>query len=213
MILFNINPAFDMLPANEDMNVMFADTFEESLSGTDPERADFYRSCVVNNVGLTVMKPFAGGRLFNEKASPFGVALSPVQLIHYALTRPAVGSVMCGYDEKWQIDAAVAYESADEKDKDYATVLAKAPLHSCKGQCTYCGHCKPCPANLDIAIINKYYDLAVMQDKVPQTIKEHYLSLPHTASECLRCGVCESRCPFEVKVSERMQKAAELFSK
>lgn len=213
MILFSINPAFDMLPANEDMNVMFADTFEESLSGTDPERADFYRSCVVNNVGLTVMKPFAGGRLFNEKASPFGVALSPVQLIHYALTRPAVGSVMCGYDEKWQIDAAVAYESADEKDKDYATVLAKAPLHSCKGQCTYCGHCKPCPANLDIAMINKYYDLAVMQDKVPQTIKEHYLSLPHTASECQHCGACESRCPFEVKVSERMQKAAELFSK
>lgn len=213
MILFSINPAFDMLPANEDINAMFADTFEESLSGTDPERADFYRSCVVYNVGLTVMKPFAGGRLFNEKASPFGVALSPVQLIHYALTRPAVGSVMCGYDEKWQIDAAVAYESADEKDKDYATVLAKAPLHSCKGQCTYCGHCKPCPANLDIAMISKYYDLAVMQDKVPQTIKEHYLSLPHTASECLHCGACESCCPFEVKVSERMQKAAELFSK
>lgn len=211
MILFSINPAFDMLPASEDINAMFADTFDEALSGIDPERADFYRSCVENNVGLTVMKPFAGGRLFNAQASPFGVALSPVQLIHYALMRPAVGSVMCGYDEKWQIDAAVAYESADEKEKDYATVLAGAPLHSCKGQCTYCGHCKPCPANLDIAMINKYYDLAVMQDKVPQTIREHYLSLSHSASECLHCGACEKRCPFEVKVSERMQKAAELF--
>lgn len=211
MILFSINPAFDMLPANEDMNAMFADTYDESLSGIDPERADFYRTCVENNVGLTVMKPFAGGRLFNAQASPFGVALSPVQLIHYSLTRPAVSSVLCGYDEKWQIDEAVAYESADEKEKDYATVLAGAPLHSCKGQCTYCGHCKPCPANLDIAMINKYYDLAIMQDKVPQTIKEHYLSLTHTASECLHCGACEARCPFEVKVSERMRKAEELF--
>lgn len=211
MILFSINPAFDMLPANEDFNIMFADNYEESLSGIDSERSDFYRSCVEHNVGLTVMKPFAGGRLFNAKASPFGVAMSPVQLIHYALTRPSVCSVMCGYDEKEQIDAAVAYETADDKEKDYATVLAKAPLHSSKGQCTYCGHCKPCPANLDIAMINKYYDLAVMQDTVPQTIREHYLSLSHTADECLHCGACEARCPFEVKISERMQKAADLF--
>ena len=213
MILFSINPAFDMLPANEDMNVMFADTYDAALSGIDPERADFYRVCVENDVGLTVMKPFAGGRLFNAQASPFGVALTPVQLIHYALTRPAVCSVLCGYDEKEQIDAAVAYETADKEAKDYATVLAGAPLHSCKGQCTYCGHCKPCPRDLDIAMINKYYDLAVMQSEVPQTVRQHYLSLPHTASECIGCQACEARCPFEVRISERMQKAATLFGK
>lgn len=28
------------------------------------------------------------------------------------------------------------------------------------GQCTYCGHCKPCPVNIDIAMVNKFYDLA-----------------------------------------------------
>ena len=41
---------------------------------------------------------FAGGRLFDEKRSPFGVRLSPVQCIHYALTRPAVSAILCGYD-------------------------------------------------------------------------------------------------------------------
>ena len=35
------------------------------------------------------MKGFAGGRLFDEQRSPFGVCLTPVQCIHYALTRPA----------------------------------------------------------------------------------------------------------------------------
>ena len=45
-----------------------------------------------NDVGITVMKGFAGGRLFDEKRSPFGASLTPVQCIHYALTRPAVCS-------------------------------------------------------------------------------------------------------------------------
>ena len=37
---------------------------------------------------------YAGGRLFDARTSPFGVALTPVQCLHYALTRPAVASVL-----------------------------------------------------------------------------------------------------------------------
>ena len=211
MILFSINPAFDMLPANEDMNVMFADEFDKDLKGIDEERALLYKICEENNVGITVMKPYAGGRLFDANRSPFGVALTPVQCIHYALTRPGVASVMCGYDTKEQVDEAYAYESATPFKKDYASVLAKAPLHSYKGQCTYCGHCKPCPKGIDIAMVNKYYDLATMQDKVPESIKAHYELLEKHASDCIGCKGCESRCPFGVKVSERMKKTKELF--
>ena len=75
-------------------------------------------------------------------------------------TRPAVSSVMCGFDTMEQVDEAVKYETASEAEKDYASVIATAPLHSYKGQCTYCGHCKPCPVGIDIAMVNKYYDLA-----------------------------------------------------
>lgn len=213
MILFSINPAFDMVPANDefDFNIMFADEYEKTLKGIVPERAELYRLCEENDVGITVMKPYAGGRLFDKDRSPFGVALTPVQCIHYALTRPAVSSVLCGYDTKEQVDEAVSYENATDDEKDFGSVISGAPLHSYQGQCTYCGHCKPCVMDLDIAMINKYYDLASMQPSVPATLKEHYLSLDHKASECLGCGACEERCPFGVKISERMVKAAELF--
>ena len=213
MILFSINPAFDMLPPSEDVNTMFADRFDQELSGIDPARARLYSLCEQQDVGLTVMKGFAGGRLFDEKRSPFGVALTPVQCIHYALTRPAVASVLCGYDSMEQVDQAVAYETASDAEKDYATPLANAPFHSSRGQCTYCGHCKPCTAELDIAMINKYYDLAVMQSTVPESVRSHYLLLDHTASECIGCGACEERCPFGVKVTEKMSRAAELFGR
>ena len=211
MILFSINPAFDMLPASEDIDVMFADEFDAGLKGIDADRAAFYKACEENDVGITVMKPFAGGRLFDAKRSPFGVALTPVQCIHYALTRPAVCAVMCGYDTKEQVDAAVAYETASEAQKDYASVIANAPFHAYRGQCTYCGHCKPCVADLDIAMINKFYDLATMQPEVPATIQSHYELLDHHASECIGCHACESRCPFGVPIAARMQKTAALF--
>lgn len=90
---------------------------------------------------------------------------------HYALTRPAVCSIECGYDTKAQVDAALAYETASAEEKDYASVLANAPFHSYRGECTYCGHCKPCVANLDIAMINKFYDLATMQPEVPAGVR------------------------------------------
>ena len=212
MIMFSVNPAFDTLPASNDIEVLFGD-YDNDYEGMNPARAELYALCEREDVGLTVMKGFAGGRLFDAARSPFGVALTPVQCIHYALTRPAVCSILCGYDTKEQVDAAVAYETASAEEKDYASVLANAPFHSYRGQCTYCGHCKPCAAELDIAMINKFYDLATMQPEVPATIQSHYELLGHTASECIGCHACEARCPFGVPIARRMEQAAALFGR
>ena len=210
MILFSINPAFDMRPATEDLDSMFEGYDKDDYSGIDPERARFYQMCEEHEIGLTVMKGFFGGRLFNKEQSPFGVAFTPSQLIHYALTRPGVSSILCGYDTKEQVDEAVHYEEAADDEKDYASVIASAPLHSYSGQCTYCGHCKPCPVDIDIAMVNKLADLAGAQSSVPESIREHYKALAHTASECIGCRGCESRCPFGVKVADKMEQTAAL---
>ena len=211
MILFSVNPAFDMLPATNDLNKYFEETYDESLGGIAPERAELYWLCEQREVGITVMKGYAGGRLFSEQASPFGVALTPVQCLHYALTRPAVASVMAGYDTPEHVMEAVAYETASEEEKDYASVLANAPHHAYSGQCTYCGHCAPCPSGIDIAMVNKLYDLAAMQEEVPATVRAHYSSLSANADDCIGCQDCESRCPFGVPVAERMEKARKLL--
>nr|WP_288722649.1 aldo/keto reductase [uncultured Sellimonas sp.] len=213
MILFSINPAFDLLPASEELSDYFAETYEEHLNGINPERAELYQICEQQGVGITVMKGYAGGRLFSSQTSPFGVALTPVQCIHYALTRPGVSSVLVGYDTPEHVKEAVAYETATEEEKDYASVLANAPRHAYTGQCTYCGHCAPCPAQIDIAMVNKLYDLAVMQKEVPGTVRAHYKGLSANAKDCIACRGCESRCPFGVPVVERMARAKELFDR
>lgn len=212
MILFSVNPAFDMMPATENLDDLFGEAGEQSaLDGMTPERAELYGLCEQTRTGITVMKGYMGGRLFDAKTSPFGVALMPVQCLHYALTRPAVASVMVGFTTPDHVDAAVAYESASPDERDYARVLAGAPRHAYVGQCTYCGHCAPCPRGIDIATVNKFYDLATMYDTVPDSLREHYRALGATAASCVACRACEARCPFGVKIADKMAKAAELF--
>ena len=118
---------------------------------------------------------------------------------------------MVGVDTPEQMREAAHYAEATQEEKDYASVLAGAPKHAYSGQCTYCGHCKPCPMDIYIAMVNKLYDLAVMKPEVPASVKAHYEALNATAADCIGCGGCEERCPFGVKVVERMEKAAALF--
>ncbi|MBR4081811.1 MAG: aldo/keto reductase [Clostridia bacterium] len=211
MIMFSVNPAFDMLPVNGDAEIYFGDDFSTAVDGISPERIALYKLCEQRGVGITVMKGFAGGRLFDAERSPFGVALTPAQCLHYCLTRPAVASVLAGVESPAQLEEAAAYHTASSEAVDYATVLAGAPRHAYTGQCTYCGHCKPCPVHIDIAMVNKLYDLALMQPEVPDSIRGHYRALQVPASACIGCGSCESRCPFGVAIAARMASAAGLL--
>ena len=83
-------------------------------------------------------------------------------------------------------------------------IASFAPIEA-TGKCVYCNHCKPCPAGLDIGLINKYYDLARAGDGMAV---EHYLKLDRNAADCVRCGHCDRRCPFDVRQSERMREIA-----
>ena len=76
------------------------------------------------------------------------------------------------------------------------------------GKCVYCKHCHPCPAGLDVALINKYYDLARLGDGLA---REHYLTLEKRAGDCVGCGHCDGRCPFHVAQRSRMQEILAYF--
>ena len=216
VVMFSLNPAFDMMPASENLEDLFGDYENVGGDGIEPVRAALYARAEATETALTVMKGYAGGRLLSADASPFGVALTPVQCIHYALTRPAVASIMVGVETVEQLEDALAYERATAAERDYASVLAGAPKHAYMGQCTYCGHCAPCAVGINIALANKFYDLAEMTAKdgaapVPASVQAHYEAMAVTADACTACGQCTPRCPFGVPIPDRMEKAATLF--
>ena len=211
-LLFSINPCYDLLPGNEDCETLWADeSYEKPLFNLDPVREELYETCQRLGVGITVMKAFGGGDLLSEEYSPAGKAMTAVECLHYALTRPAVASVMCGAKSLDDLKASLAYETASDEEKDYAATFASFPKISWKGYCMYCGHCAPCPVGIDVANVTKFLNLTKAQKMVPETVAQHYSVLKAHGGDCIGCGSCEKRCPFEVPIRENMKAAKAVF--
>lgn len=213
VLMLSVNPCYDLLPGDEDIEKLFSkDTFDRELLNIDPVRKELYETCQKRGIGITVMKAFAGGELLTDN-SPAGKALTVNQCIHYALTRPAVCSVMSGVRSLPELIDSIAYEYASDEERDYASVFASFPKISWSGHCMYCGHCAPCHKNINVALLTKFLNIAKAQDEVPETVREHYAAMEATAKDCVGCGACESRCPFFVPIRENVKKALVTFGK
>ena len=210
LLMFSINPAFDMMPPDSELEKMIGAP-GELMTGMNPVRAELYRLCEQRGVGITVMKSLGAGKLISPEHTPFCKPLTVAQCIHDALTRPAVVSALVGCCSAAQVREAVGYLELSDAERDYAPIVGSR-RNDFKGNCVYCNHCRPCPAGIDIAAVNKYLDIAKLEESaVPPGIAQHYRALEHTASECIGCGSCEKRCPFGVPVIENMKLAARLF--
>lgn len=196
MMMFSINPMYDYGQGAYAI-------------GSTSDRLTLYRRCEKEGVGISVMKPFNAGQLLDAKQSPFHQALTPAQCIQYALDKPGVLTVLGGPGNIAQLDEILHYLDASEEERDYSVIASFTPADAA-GKCVYCKHCHPCPAGLDIGLINKYYDLARQGDVLA---KDHYLTLGKTAADCIGCGHCNKRCPFHVKQQQRMQEIKAYFGK
>jgi len=195
ILMFSVNPAYDY-------------GHGEFANGSVDERADVYRRCEKEGVGITVMKPFSGGLLLDAAASPFRRALTQYQCISYALDKPGVLCVLPGAKSLEEVDMLLEYHNRPEEELDYCVISTFAPPEA-DGKCVYCSHCKPCPVGIDIGLVNKYYDLARAGDALAA---EHCRTLAKNADDCIGCGHCDRRCPFHVKQSERMKEIAAFMS-
>ena len=194
MVMFSVNPAYDYHQG-------------DYANGSIDERSKVHRRCESEEIGITVMKLFSGGQLLDAKLSPFGKALTTYQCIKYALDRPGVISVLPGMATKEQVEDLLRYYEASDEEKDYSLIGSFSPADAV-GKCVYCNHCQPCPQEIDIGLVNKYYDLAKIGDDMAL---QHYKELNHHADECIACGHCNDRCPFSVDQMKRMKEMAEYF--
>lgn len=195
--MFSLNPLYD-----------YTDASAYGQDATD-ERLALYREFERAGVGISVMKAFAGGQLLDASLSPFEQALSRTQCIQYALDRPGVLSVLPGIRGRDDLRDILGYLDASEAERDYSAIARLAP-QSKTASCVYCNHCQPCPAGIEIGLVNKYYDLARLGDELAA---DHYRTLGAHAGDCTECGHCDTRCPFDVTQSDRMIEIATYFGR
>ncbi len=197
MMMFSINPAYDF------------EKGDEYGIGSVAERFQLFQRCQREGVGISVMKPFFAGQLLLPDQSPFGTALTHSQCLQYAIDRPGVLTAVPGVLTMEHLDTLLGFLTATEEEKDYS-IIGSFTAETITGTCVYCNHCQPCPGGIDIGLVNKYYDLALAGDTIAAN---HYDKLSVTASACLQCGHCNSRCPFRVEQMGRMAAILEYFKK
>ena len=196
VFMFSLNPAYDFENTADGLRVM-------------PDRAALYAEAQKQGAAISVMKCYSGGKLLSATDSPFGQAMSTSQCVQYCLDWPAVVSCVAGVKNMPELQASMEYLAANQTARDYSSVLGAGAAVT-EGVCIYCNHCLPCPVGINIGDVNKYYDLAKNGDALA---KEHYFSLSRWASDCNECGECEPRCPFHVKVRDRMKEIAGFMGK
>ena len=189
-----------------------------AIAGND----EVVEACVRQNVGLVAMKPYAGGAFFQgeqslvlywfrsggsclqvEKRAP----IRPVQCLSYVLAQP-VASIVPGVKNAAEYAEALAYYGATEQEKDYSHAIASITTYPAD-QCIYCNHCLPCPQSIDIGQTIRLVDMA--RDGLTGELKTAYALLPARGSDCIECGDCLERCPYEVNVPGKMRMAASVF--
>ena len=193
LMMFSINPAYD-LEQGDELGI-----------GSVSERASLFRRCQAEGVGYFCHEAVPRRKAPGGKYLSVSCCHDPISVFAICLG-PAGGADCAAGCSKPGGFARIAGLCAGTGRR--AGLFGDWPVYtgsSPRGSCVYCNHCQPCPAGIDIGLVNKYYDLALAGDILAG---EHYRKLSVQASACLNCGHCDSRCPFHTKQSARMQEIA-----
>lgn len=209
LLMFPINPIFDALHGKagmENLNELWELSIEHKKIEISEERKELHKLCMHTQTGLIAMKPFAGGWLLKPDLN---ANITAIKLLSYTLSQSGVTTVIPGVSNLDQLKSCLKYIEASNEEKDFSEMLSQLKWNP-KDRCMYCSHCQPCKAGIDIAQVNKLYDLSV-EYGINEVIKNEYDSLASKAEDCLNCGECTSRCPFGINVPDRMKKASEMI--
>ena len=160
------------------------------------------RRCTEKNIGFIVMKPLAGGAI--EDAS---------LALRWILQNEDVSVVIPGMAEEREIrpNLAAAQDGSPltqaEQDQIFAIRQALGTQF-----CRRCNYCAPCTAGISIYsifLMDGYLSRYGLEDWA----RARYAAMDKTASDCIGCGVCESRCPYALPIRDMMKRAVEKFGK
>ncbi|MTI79349.1 MAG: 4Fe-4S dicluster domain-containing protein [Firmicutes bacterium] len=144
------------------------------------------------NVGIIIMKPLAGGALTNADLA-----------LRFILSYP-VSSIIPGMDSEEQVEANANVVEKQPLTKEEENTLAKEKGKLGTTFCRRCEYCQPCPQNINIPtvfLLDGYFT----RYNLKHWANERYKTLPVAVEECIDCGECEEKCPYDLPIREMLK--------
>ena len=172
--------------------------FPYNLVETQAE--DLIRACAERNIGFIDMKPLAGGAIDDATLALRFIVANP----NVTVVIPGMATV----EEAKQNLAAVNDVSALTE----AEIAKIGQIRNSLGTqfCRRCNYCAPCAAGISIYsqfLFEGYYTRYGLKDWA----RSRYEAQAKNASDCIGCGICESRCPYNLPIRDMMKKVVATF--
>ena len=160
------------------------------------------RRCTQQGVGFICMKPLAGGAIEDATLA-----------LRYILQNDDVTVVIPGMAEEKEIAQNIA-AACDRSPLTAEEEQAIAAIRNTLGTvfCRRCNYCAPCTEGIPISAVfmmEGYLSRYGLADWA----KGRYEALPKKASDCIGCGICENRCPYNLPIRKMLKEAAVKFGK
>ncbi len=188
-----------------------------------------YETAVKHNKPVIVMEPVKGGALvdISKKAQALMKEHSPSLsvaswAIRFAASLDSVVMVLSGMSNEEQLKDNLSYMEDfvpfTEKEFSIAKECGEIIRNDITVPCTACRYCvDDCPMNIAIP---EYFRLFndINRFGLPKAIplKNSYKDISSTrgkASDCIKCGMCESLCPQKIQITKLLEKVSETFDK
>jgi predicted aldo/keto reductase-like oxidoreductase len=152
------------------------------------------------NVGFVDMKPLAGGAIEDSELA-----------LRYIKANPNVTLVIPGmYSPEEVTKNAAAME--DDRPLSVEDQAKMEQIRKDLGTqfCRRCNYCAPCTVGISIpnAFLFQGY---LRRYGLAGWAKDRYSGMTAKAGDCVECGECESRCPYQLPIREMMKKVAQDF--
>jgi len=160
----------------------------------DAGEEELFPKARAKGLGTIIMKPLAGGAF--KKADR---ALRYLLGLDYSTIIPGMDSL-----EQVEKNTSLANEFKALTEDEIQQLVEEAKALGQKF-CRRCEYCKPCPQGIDIPgffILHGYFERYGLADWAI----ERYRNIKPSAGECIECGICETRCPYELPIREMLKK-------
>ena len=166
----------------------------------ETQAEDLIRKCSEKNIGFIVMKPLAGGAIEDATLALRFIAANP----HVTVAIPGMAET-----KEIRQNIAACCDTAPLTHEEKAKILE---IRSALGTnfCRRCNYCAPCTAGISISSVF-LFDGYLSRYGLADWAKDRYAALPKKASDCIGCGACEDRCPYNLPIREMLKTAAEHF--
>lgn len=163
---------------------------------------DLIKRCAEKNVGFIVMKPLAGGAIED-----------PALAMRYICANSDVSVIIPGMAEVSELNQNLeAVNNTTPLSESERTKIDAIRKELGTQFCRRCGYCAPC--TVGISIPNMFlFEGYLRRYGLAQWARGRYETLPKTASDCIECGLCETRCPYNLPIREMLKRTAAAFGK